>query len=216
MVRHGIDTHDDAIYSFCAPSVSNAYARAYHPTYKGDYYKTKPPAPEQYLGKQLDGFQNKVTFLAVANPDTRPDGPYTTKTRPKLHQQVPGFGIVDFNTREQTITFNSYPRSEIVASRLKGGQYPGWPITIKASDNEGRKPTGELARVIINGEANEYRSVVKVYNPDGSLQWAQRMTGKTFTIHSYGSGEHTIKIGSTVLKAQPSETAKTTTITIKK
>ena len=216
LVRHGIDDHDDAIYSFCAPAVSNAYARAYHPTHKENYYKTTPPKPEQYLGKRLDGFQNKVTFLAVANPDTRSDGPYTTKKQPELNQQVPGFGIVDFDTQNKTITFNSYPRSEIVAARLQGGQYPGWPVTIKASDNEGRKPTGELARVHIKGEAVGYHPVVKVYNPDGTLQSAERMTSNPFTVMAYDDGEHTVKVGSTTIKAKPTTKASTTTITVKK
>lgn len=221
MVRHGIDAHDDAIFSFCAPAVANAYARAYHPTFKGRYYSTTPPKPEQYLGKQLDGFKNKVTFLAVANPDVRPDGPYTTKQKPRLNQQVPGFGIVDFNTKERTITFHSLPRSEEVAGRLKGGEYPGWPVTVKAEQNDGRKPTGELARVVVKGEAAGVLPVVKVYNPDGSLQWAQRMASTSFTVPAYAQGEHTIKIGSgthtwKTLKAKPAAKAETTQIVIKR
>ena len=156
-----------------------------------------------------------VTFLAVANPDIRPDGPYTTKQQPRLNQQVPGFGIIDFNTAKRTITFHSLPRSEVVASRLKGGEYPGWPVTIKASDNDGRKPAGELARVVIKGEAAGTRAVVKVYNPDGSLQSAQRMTSNIFTVYGYSKGEHTVKIDNKVIKASPKAEAETITIVVR-
>ena len=214
MVQHGIQNHGDAIFSFTAPAVSNAYARAYYPGFKGSYYTTTPPKPEQYLGNRLDGFQNKVTFLAVANPDIRPDGTYTTKQQPRLNQQVPGFGIIDFNTAKHTITFHSLPRSEVVASRLKGGEYPGWPVTIKASDNDGRKPTGELARVVIKGE-DVVRPVVKVYNPDGSLQSAQRMNSNNFIVYGYAKGVHTVKIDNKVIKASPKAKAETTTIVVR-
>lgn len=192
MVQHGIEKHGDAVFSFTAPAVANAYARAYHPSYKGNYYKTTPPKPSEYLGNRLDGFKNKVTFLAVANPDTRPEGPYTTKKLARMNQQVPGFGIVDFDTQAQTVTFHSLPRSEEVASKLKGGEYPGWPVTIKASQNDGRTPIGELARVQVKGR----NPVVRVWGPDGILQWAHRMVSDSFTVHAYAQGKHKVEIGS--------------------
>lgn len=193
MVQHGIENHGDAIFGFTAPAVANAYARAYYPALTdSNYYKATPPTPDQYLGKRLDGFKNKVTFLAVANPDTRPEGPYHTKQQPQLNHQVPGFGLVDFDTRAKTITFQSLPRSEVVASRLKGGNYPGWPVQVTAQQNDGRKPTGELAQVTVDGKE---APVVRVYGTDGTLQWAQRMTGTSFSIPAYAQGEHRVEIG---------------------
>lgn len=206
MVQHGIENHGDAVYGFTAPAVSNAYARAYYPALKSNYYQSAPPKPDQYLGERLDGFKNKVTFLAVANPDTRSEGPYHTDKRAALNYQVPGFGIVDFDTRQQTSTFYSHPRSEVVAARLKGGTYPGWPVTVRAADNDGRKPVGELLRV--TGVDGIERPVVRVYGPDGRLQWARRMTSGAFTVPAYARGEHRIEVGDgnlrwTEFSAQP-------------
>lgn len=204
MVQHGLEKHDDAIFSFTAPAVANAYARAYHPTYKGNYYKATPPTPDQYLGKRKDGFKNLVTFHAVANPDTRTDGPYHTKERPQLNHQVPGFGIVEFNLKQRTSTFMSLPRSAEVASRLENGNYPGWPVTVKQDQNDGREVTGELIRYTGDSSKNS-QPVVSVYNPDGTLQWSKRMTTTSFTIHAYAKGEHTIVIDGEKLTASPAK-----------
>jgi len=193
LIQHGITQHGDAVYSFAGPSVANAYARAFYPANKGNYYKSAPPKPKDYLGERLDGFKNKVTFLAVANPDTTANSPYKTKDHARRDQQVPGYGIIDFDTKAHTITFDCKPRSAEVASRLKGGSYPGWPLTIKASQNDGRKPTGELARVTVKGDQ---LPVVRVYNSEGNLEWAQRMDAMKFTVPAYAKGAHRIEIGS--------------------
>ena len=210
MVQHGIDHHGDAIYGFAAPSVANAYARAYFPGNLGNYYKVDPPEPEDYLGERLDGFKNKVTFHAVANPDNRESGPYHTAKLSQMNHQVPGFGITDFDTKGQTITFDCLPRSEEVASRLKGGSYPGWPLKVNASQNDGRKPIGELANITIEGEE---APVVRVYGPDGKMEWAQRMASTTFTVPAYTQGKHRVEIGDGngkwhTLTAQPQTKAK--------
>ena len=192
LLQHGIDEHDDAIFSFAGPSVANAYARAFYPANHKNYYKSDPPQPKDYLGKRLDGFKNKITFHAVANPDTRKEGPYYTKKRTRTNGQVPGFGIIDFDTKAQTITFDCMPRSEEVAGRLKGGSYPGWPMTVKASQSDGRQPVGELVRVTVKGKS---APVVRVYGADGKLEWAQRMATTTFTVAAYTDGKHRVEIG---------------------
>ena len=207
MVQHGIDKHDDGIFGFTAPAVANAYARAYHPTHKGYYYKTTPPTPDQYLGKRLDGFKNFVTFHAVANPDTRVDGPYHTAKQPAMNYQVPGFGIIDFDTKARTTTFMSLPRSGEVAKRLKNGNYPGWPVTVKQQQNDGRTPTGELIRFKGDSSKTEF-PVVSVFGANGKLQWSQRMNSQDFIVHAYGEGEHTIKIDDKSFKAIPSKEGK--------
>lgn len=205
MVQHGIQEHNDAVFAFTAPAVSNAYARAYYPSHKGNYYKVTPPTPDQYLGERLDGFKNKMTMLAVANPDVRPEGPYNTVKQPAMNHQVPGFGIVDFNTKDRTTTFHSLPRSYEVAKRLKGGEYPGWPVTVKQQQNDGRKPTGELVR--LNVAEGKELPVVSVYGPDNKLQSSQRADSRSFVVHGYTAGEHTVKIGKKVIKANPSKEA---------
>ena len=191
LVQHGIDNFGDSIYSFAGPSVANAYARAFYPANHGYYYDMDPPKPSEYLGNRLDGFQNKVTFYGCANPDQSKNSIYRTPEHTARNVEVPGFGIIDFNVKKHTITFDCKPRSAIVESRLKNGSYPGWPLTIKASQNDGRKPVADLLTVKNDGS----NPVVRVWGPDGKLEWAQRMTGETFHVYAYQYGPHTIEIG---------------------
>ncbi len=206
LVQHGVENHDDAVFGFTAPAVSNAYARAYYPALKTNYYRSPVPKPEQYLGKRLDGFKNKVTFHAVANPNTDPNGPYHQDLQSNLGYQVPGFGIVDFDTVKRTITFNSHPRSGVIAKRLPTGQYPGWPKTVKQTDNEGRKVVGLLANVTVT---DTEKPVVTVHTADGKLSWSQRMNSNKFSIPAYADGEQTVTISSNgkshTLKVAPAD-----------
>lgn len=210
MVQHGIQKHNDAVFSFTAPSVANAYARAFHPSYKGNYYKTTPPQPEQYLGERLDGFKNKVTFHAVANPDTRKNGPLHTATQPGLNYQVPGFGLVEFDVNARTATFNCIPRSYEVSSRFEGGQYPGWPMTVKQLDNDGRESVADLLKIEV-AEGKEL-PVISVYGPDESLQWSQRIGSRSFTVKAYVKGQHTVKVGDQSIVVDSADEAKTISI----
>jgi len=191
LVQHGIDEFGDSIYSFAGPSVANAYARAFYPANHGYYYDMAPPKPSDYLGNRLDGFKNKVTFYGCANPDATPNSIYRTPEHADRNVQVPGFGIIDFNTKDHTITFDCKPRSAIVESRLKNGSYPGWPLTIKASQNDGRQPVANLLTVKNDGS----NPVVRVWGPDGKLESAQRMSGKDYHIYAYQYGMHKIEIG---------------------
>ncbi len=191
LVQHGVENHDDAVFGFTAPAVSNAYARAYHPLLKTNYYKSPVPKPEQYLGKRLDGFKNKVTFHAVANPNTDPKGPYHLDHQSNLGYQVPGFGIIDFDTTKRTVTFHSHPRSGEIAKRLPTGEYPGWPKAVKQADNDGREVVGLLGNISVPGVA---KPVVTVHTADGKLSWSQRMMSNKFTIPAYTEGEHIVTI----------------------
>jgi len=103
LIRHGIDEHDDGPWSFCVPSIANFYPRMW-----------KPPGPASPLGQHRDGFGNRVTVHAVANP---------RKTGNELHDGMPGYGIIRFHKRKGEVTFECWSR--------KGDQYEGWPRTVK-------------------------------------------------------------------------------------
>ena len=51
----------------------------------------------QYKEDYLDGFANKVTNYAAANPEEKPAGNI-------LNTRAAGFGIVRINTKNRTIT----------------------------------------------------------------------------------------------------------------
>lgn len=65
VIHHGIDDWDDAGWSFCVPSIANLYLRWWAPFEEG---KNRRPGMPPYTGQFTDGFGNKVTMWAVANP----------------------------------------------------------------------------------------------------------------------------------------------------
>ena len=69
-----------------------------------------------WTGRYLDGFKNKITMHAYANPDSNSNGA--------------GFGFVRFNIENNEVTFECWPRNEDV-SQPDAKQFTGWPITVK-------------------------------------------------------------------------------------
>ena len=74
-----------------------------------------------------DGFGNLVTVHAVANPAPAGRQPAT------LHDTMPGYGIVRFDTAKGEVTFQCWPRHG-------GPQYEGWPRTIRLMVNHCTAP----------------------------------------------------------------------------
>jgi hypothetical protein len=68
--HHGVDEHRDSIWSFCVPSIANLYLRWWDPLEPGANREDGAPA---YTGDHLDGFANKVTNYAAANPMKKPN-----------------------------------------------------------------------------------------------------------------------------------------------
>ena len=128
VAQYGVDQHRDGGVVFCSPAIANTWPRRWMPRTDGE--------PRQ-LGDHLDGFGNRESVDAVANPLRRgfePSG---------LHDRSPGFGIIRFNPAEGTVDLEAWPR----ASGLEGGapQYEGWPIELEVSQLTGRTWPFELA-----------------------------------------------------------------------
>ena len=89
------------MYSFCVPSIANLYLRWWAPLEPG---KNRQPGMPEYTGEFLDGFGNKVTVWAVANPSPE-------ENHDKLTTRAAGFGVVRFNKPQRTITIECWPRN---------------------------------------------------------------------------------------------------------
>ena len=122
--HHGIDEFRDGIWSFCVPSIANLYLRWWEPREPGA--NREPGAPE-YTGDHLDGFANKVTNYAAANPEKKPAGNL-------LNTRSAGFGVVRLNTKTRHITMECWPRNVDITEPTTQ-QYTGWPRTISQFDN---------------------------------------------------------------------------------
>ena len=165
--HHGIDEHRDAIWSFCVPSIANLYLRWWEPLEPG--VNREPGAPE-YTGDHLDGFANKVTNFAAANPQKQPAGNV-------LNTRSAGFGIVRLNTETRTITMECWPRN-VDISDATAKQYAGWPRTISQFDNYNPPSWGKLGKVSFNVED----PVVQLIDADSmDILYTVRVNGKAFT-----------------------------------
>jgi hypothetical protein len=75
----------------------------------------------------------------------------------------------------------------------QGEQFPGWPLTVRNEDNDGRKPVAWLPELIIEGID---RPVVQVIDEaSGEILYTIRASGNRFQPHVYSQGSFTVKIG---------------------
>jgi len=139
IIHHGVNDWNDSGYSLCVPSIANLYLRWWAPLEPG---KNREPGMPEYLGEFLDGLGNKLTMLAVANPDPE-------ENKDKLTTRAAGFGVVKFNKKTRAITMECWPRNvDIADSNTR--QYPGWPRTIQQTDNYSRKAVAYLPTIEVN------------------------------------------------------------------
>ncbi|MEO0660534.1 MAG: alkaline phosphatase D family protein, partial [Planctomycetota bacterium] len=132
VVRYGVEEFDDAPFVFTAPAVANTWPRRWFPnprdraprgTERSDAAGAEAEPP--YTGRYLDGFGNRMTVHAVANPRR-------TELEPtRLNDRVPGFGAVRVRRVEGAggaeVTFTAWPRWE-VPTEPGARPYGGWPV----------------------------------------------------------------------------------------
>lgn len=192
--HHGVDEFGDANYSFCVPSIANLYLRWWEPLEPGGNRKQ---GQGPFFGEHFDTFGNRVTCLAVANPDKEPNG------GDKLTTRAAGFGIVRFNKDTRKITMECWPRN-IDISAPDAQPYPGWPITIDQTDNYGRKAVAHLPTIKVTGSKNP---VVKVVDEaTGEWIYALRINGDTFQPKVFRKGTYTVEVDGKVIKGLQAET----------
>ncbi len=182
IIHHGIDDWEDAMYSFCVPSIANLYLRWWAPLRPGE--NRRPGMPE-YTGRFHDGLANKITVWAVANPGAE-------ENRDRLTTRAAGFGIVRFNKTRRTITLECWPRNFDVTDP-KTRQYPGWPKTIRQTDNYGRKAAAYLPTLKISGMEDPVVQVID--ESDGQIVYTLRIKGREFRPKVFRKGKYTVKVG---------------------
>ena len=132
LVQQGIDDWEDAGWSFTLPAVLTQTHRAWRPEVPGE--NSQPGMPD-YTGRFYDGWHNKITVWAAANPFSfLVEDPYEgegKQTLNYLQRSGLGYGILKFNKPDNSVTFESWP----VYGEFKGPnahqQHPGFPRTVK-------------------------------------------------------------------------------------
>lgn len=114
IIHHGTDEFEDGPWAFVVPAiVNNYYSRWWWPEDEKAGENSNGVLP--WTGRYLDGFHNKITMHAYANPDSPSNGA--------------GYGLIRFNKASQEVTFECWPRLEDVGS-ADAQQFAGWPKTI--------------------------------------------------------------------------------------
>ncbi len=179
--HHGLENHRDAIWSFCVPSIANLYLRWWEPLKPGAKREAGSPL---YTGDHLDGFDNKVTNYAAANPEKKPAGNI-------LNTRSAGFGVVRLNTKKREITMECWPRNVDISDPAVR-QYKGWPRTISQFDNYDPPSWGKLGKLTFDVE----NPVVQLVDEtSGEILYTVRVNGKTFSPGAPKGRAFTVKAG---------------------
>ena len=190
IVHHGVDTWNDAGYSFCVPSIPAGYPRSWLPDKEGRPVQNRPAAGLPNTGEYREGLGNHVTVHAIANPALK-----NRKGGPEMlgHDKASGHGIVRFNKRTREITMECWRLLVDVRNPQPSDQFPGWPKTIKLEDNYGRDATGWLPTLEIQGMEGPVVQVVD--EASGDIVYTLRIAGTTFQPKVFSTGPFTVIVG---------------------
>jgi len=118
IIHHGIDEYEDGPWAFVVPAIiNNYYSRWWSPT-EEEMANVEPIAESglPWTGDFLDGFHNKITMYAYANPDSDSNGA--------------GYGLIQFHKNREEVTFECWPR-EADVTQEGAQQFTGWPMKVK-------------------------------------------------------------------------------------
>ena len=177
MLRHGIDVHGDAIYSFASPSMLNVFPRVWDPENLQDGPGDRDAV---LLGNSIDAHGNLIDVRAVANPDIYFSPTPTGGTVAKDDLGI-GYGIVRINKLDRSYTFEAWPANQDPQDPT-AAPYEGWPVTVQQDENDGRAVQGFLSKRTAAAE----QPIVKVFNEsDNSLVYSRRWNSSTVELPVY-------------------------------
>ncbi len=181
LIHHGIDDWNDAGWSFCVPSIANLYQRWWLPEKPGgNHVEGMPPNTGEYK----DGFGNRLTMWAAANPGTLKGD--------LLDSRSAGFGVVRFNCTTREITVECWPRKRDI-TRPETKQYPGWPKTVTQESNYARKAAAWLPTVTVTGMEDPVIQVIDEKN--GESVYTLRINGTSWRPKVFAPGSYTLMVG---------------------
>ncbi len=187
VVQHGIQSHRDGPYGFTSPAIyNNYYGRWWSPLPEVAGANAPQGNPLPWVGDYTDGLGNPITMHAYANPSTH--GGATGQD----NQRADGYGLVHFDKKASTITFEAWPYEGRISEGLK--PYAGWPITISMTDNDGRKPVKQLPVPQAIRDMKE-PVISLVDETTGIPVYTQRFLKVPETLPIYREGTYSLRFG---------------------
>ncbi|WP_343701679.1 alkaline phosphatase D family protein [Chitinophaga sp.] len=183
LVQYGTAAHEDSGYVFTTPALGNVFPRRWWPPVDKDHQHL--PGQPAYTGNFEDGFGNRITVHAVANP-------VKTGLEPAVvYDRATGYGVATFHKKSREITVECWPRQADPHLQPKG-QYTGWPRTIRQLDNYSRKALGHLPALHVNGLSNPV--IQLVHEGTRQVEYTLRIRGQQFRPHVFEEGSYTVII----------------------
>ncbi len=201
--RLGVEHPSDAVYEFAVPAMGNIFWRWFYPKQPG---RGRAPGQPDYLGEFSDGFGNFFRMIAVANPERRsllgqrlrqryliP----VEEARQGLGDQIrashgDGYGVVRFHKDTHTVTVECWPHD---ADPQAGGKpFPGWPVTLRFEELDGRRPVAWLPDLEMQDSRNAVIQII-----DQATGEAVKITRAHGSVYSPGvfttGGLYTVRVG---------------------
>ena len=182
------DEWEDGPCVVCVPGTSNGFPRAFMPTEAGTHGDPEHP---NNTGRYTDLWGNKFTMKAVGNPDS-PDTWTVTSAEGKTHNRGSGHGMIRFDTLQRSYEVNVFRLIPVQPSLLFSplNMFPGFPKTIRQSQNYGRVPTAWLPEFHC---PNVQNVVIEVWNQaTNTLEYTFRLSGKVFKPHTFSVQMHRV------------------------
>ncbi|MBT9189478.1 alkaline phosphatase D family protein [Zobellia russellii] len=190
MVQYSIDEPRDAGWTFCTPAISTGYPRWGQPDSVNVPFTDRPEHGLPNTGCYRDGFGNDNYIYAVGNPTDDFEEEYDRYQ--KAQKKASGYGLVTFDTKKRTIKMEAIRFLANLDIDSEKNTYPGWPLTIQQTDNDGRRSIGYLPKLNIES-ANQLLKIIKEDTKE--LVHAMRMKGNSYTPSVYEQGKYTLVIG---------------------
>lgn len=181
VLQYGVEDYRDGGFAFTVPSIANIWPRRWFPPEAGGNREEGAPL---YTGDHEDGFGNRMTVWAVANP-------VDAGVEPKaLYDRTPGLGIVRLDPSDRTVTFEAWPRWTDPADS-DAPQYSDWPVRFHQEDGYGREREAWLPPVTLEGSDTP---VVRVDN-EVTGEWLYTIRSQTAEFRPWVfDGDHTYSV----------------------
>lgn len=179
--QYGVEEWRDSGYVIVSPATGNIFPRRWWPPVPG---KNRKPGSPKYTGDFEDGFGNKITVYAIANPQK------TTIHPTRQHELSTGYSVIIFYKDSRDTELANWP---YWADPKKDAPFPGWPIRINQLDNYGRKAQGWLPEIQVKGLQNPVVQIIQ--QQTGEIVYTLRINGQSFQPKVFALGLYTIRIG---------------------
>jgi phosphodiesterase/alkaline phosphatase D-like protein len=134
LARLGVDEFNDGPIAFMTTGTSNGHPRAWWPD--------QPPLDPlvngpTFSGNYIDGMGNRITVLAVANPEPGSNKLNPAEVHPDTiaHKKGSGYAIATFDPKLRKIRFDMFRIQFDATSSGLHDQFEGFPVTIDAPVN---------------------------------------------------------------------------------